>query len=78
MADEETLQERYCLVRDDDCHWYVIPADKRKECGEYFRKVYDYWAQPSGKIEDLPREPEWLRSIGGSPSLVTFTNPEIE
>jgi hypothetical protein len=70
---------RYVLDCDEDGHWYVIPADKQAEAEAYFEAVTDYW---NDKAEfdpgrDEPTQPAWLKPVGGSPSLVTFLEPEI-
>lgn len=55
---------RYRLVRDGDCHWYVIPADKMEE--------WDAWCYDENSWDP----PEWADALGGSPSMLTFENPE--
>jgi hypothetical protein len=59
---------RFMIVSDDDGHDYVIPAEKRAEWREYIEAAYG---------DDPPDEPEWVRAIGGSLSLLTFTDPVI-
>lgn len=66
----------YILLQDDDCHWYVCPADKEHEVNRYFEAVSKFWDDPEGKEE--PKEPEDLIRVGGSPSLVKFTGYRIE
>lgn len=63
---QQVAGERYCLTRDNDCHWYVIPAARQQEWSEWL---------DSPEYED--GEPEWAKPVGGSPSLVTFVDPEI-
>ncbi len=60
----------YCLVQDDDGHWFVIPAEKQDEFEEYMRKIYD--------LGEYPEEPEWLDGVGGAPSRVIFENYTIK
>lgn len=67
--------QTYCLIQDDDAHWYVIPAKKLKATESYFRKVYHFWHDGKG---DLPPEPSWLVRVGGSPSSVKFTSYVID
>jgi hypothetical protein len=55
---------RYFLGRDDDGHWYLVDAGKREEW-ETWVEDPDAWATP-----------EFARRLGGSPSWVTFTDPE--
>lgn len=59
---------RYCIVRDDDCHWYVIPADMMEE--------WDAWCSLDSDDENSWDPPTWADAIGGSPSTLTFENPE--
>lgn len=54
----------FCLVQDDDCHWYVIPTSKKKD--------WEAWLEESGWTR-----PHWADAVGGSPSLVEFTEYEI-
>lgn len=61
--------ERYFLTTDNDSHWYVIPEAKRGEWNE--------WCDIPSDDERAWEPPEFARAVGGSPSLVTFTNPEI-
>jgi hypothetical protein len=56
---------RYVLTRDDDCHWYVIPADKTEA-----------WDKLIYETDDDPEALDWVYRIGGDPSQITFENPE--
>jgi hypothetical protein len=58
----------YCLVRDDDSHWFVIPKDREEDWFDYLDSLED---------EDYPEEPEWAVSVGGSASLVVFPSFNI-
>jgi hypothetical protein len=58
--------QRYFLGQDDDGHWYVVPVDKRGE--------WEKWLARLGYTEAAP---EWVESVGGSPCLVTFIDPQI-
>lgn len=55
---------RYTLVQDNDCHWYLIPADKQEE--------FYAWLETESW-----EEPDWANHFGGGPLSVTFENPEI-
>lgn len=59
---------RYTLVQDESCHWYLIPADKKKEFYAWF-ETEDY---------ENGIEPDWANHFGSGPEQVTFENPEIE
>jgi len=61
--------ERHYLARDNDLHWYVIPAGQRDE--------WEAFLGIDSEDERAWQVPEWATPVGGSPSLVTFTNPEI-
>jgi hypothetical protein len=74
IAEEPPRRQReaeFVLTQDDDCHWYVIPADKIEEAGSYFAAVTKYWEQGNGTGKE-PKRPKWLQEVGGSPSLVRF------
>ena len=63
-----TDEQPYILTQDEDCHWYVIPSNKATE--------WDKWCQsPNYGEEDLPK---WAKEVGGSPTLVKFSNYIIE
>ena len=55
--------KEFILVQDDSCHWYIIPFDKRDNWLEWLE---------SDEIE-LGCVPSYAVSIGGSPSLVKFS-----
>jgi len=54
--------KEHILIQDNDCHWYVIPDDKRQE--------WFAWCESENYgYEDLP---SWANEVGGSPCLVKF------
>ncbi len=63
-------QMRYFLSQDNDCHWYVIPADKRDE--------WNAWCEIDPDDDLAWDPPSFAKPINGSPTLVTFSDPEIE
>lgn len=63
------MSERYYLSMDNDGHWFVVPTDKAGEWGEWKRLDQD--------DERAWTPPDFAKQVGGSPSLVTFSNPEI-
>jgi hypothetical protein len=67
----------YELFQDNDGHWFVIPSGKCEETEKYFERLYKYMDEMPDD-EDEPEEPEWLEEVGGSPSLVKFSNYVIE
>jgi len=65
----EGTSERFYLSRDNDSHWYVIPAAKRRE--------WEEWLDIPEDDERAWEVPDFARPVGGSPTLVTFTDPEV-
>lgn len=74
--DESIDPRQFVLIQDEDCHWYVCPADKEEEASEYFEEVSQYWDTPR-KSGDPPVMPDYLDRVGGAPSLVKFTGYTI-
>lgn len=60
---------RFFLAQDDDCHWYVVPSDRQAE--------WDAWRAIPTDDERSWTPPDFARQVGGSPTLVTFTDPVI-
>lgn len=58
-------QERFILVQDDDCHWYVIP--------EKMNQDWDDWCL----LVEGDEIPKYATRVGGSPRLVSFTDWKI-
>ena len=61
---------RYFLDQDNDGHWYVIPCENENE--------WEEWCNILEGDERGWQPPIFARSVGGSPRLVTFNNPDIE
>lgn len=70
---------RFCVVRDEDGHSYLVPAERRAEavaaleaCGRFwdvdttdaYRDAHDGDAEP----------PDWMRRIAGA-AVLTFADP---
>jgi hypothetical protein len=62
--------QRYFLDRDEDGHWYLIPASHRVEWEDWLDIDPD---DPSGW-----EEPEFVQRIGTGPCRVTFQFPKVE
>lgn len=62
-------EKRYRLEQDNDCHWYVIPAARQQE--------WDDWLAIPSDDERAWEPPDFASALGGSYSLLTFTDPEI-
>jgi hypothetical protein len=58
------MSDTYCLVYDDEGHWYVIPSRREGEFNIAIRDPY------------TPL-PDWVVSVGGSPSMILFTGYDI-
>jgi hypothetical protein len=58
---------RYRMVQDDDCHWYLIPANRSFE--------FDTWRESDDYQAGI--EPDWAHRIDG-PHRLTFTDPREE
>jgi hypothetical protein len=68
--------DEYILTTDGDSHWFVIPANKRDEWEKYCDAAATYW---EGLLTtEEPKQPGWADAVGGAPSLVKFTDYEIE
>lgn len=63
MAEE--TQQTYFLAQDRDCHWFVVPTAYQAE--------WAAWCNLDDDDEASWDVPDWAESIGGGPSLVTFT-----
>lgn len=61
--------EEYFFSQDNSTHWYVVPVSKRKE--------WDKWNNLDEDDEASWEVPEYAKAIGGSPSLVTFKEYNI-
>jgi hypothetical protein len=75
MENLEVVEDKsFVLIQDDDCHWYVCPADNEAEAHSYFEAVSRYWEDGPLATDagTEPTHPEWLVRVGGSPSLVRF------
>ena len=60
------MNKRYVLMQDGDCHWYVVNVNYITAAEKYFALEDD-----GGEL------PTWLHRVGGSPMLVTFSDPQI-
>lgn len=54
------------LIQDNDCHWYIIPVDKKVE---WFN-----WCELDEDDEKSWEAPEFAKEVWGCPSLVEFEN----
>ena len=61
--------QRYFLSQDNSSHWYIIPVDKQS--------AWEAWTGLDEDDEKSWTAPEWAIALSGSPSLVTFTDPQF-
>jgi hypothetical protein len=59
-------EQRWFFEQDNDCHWYMIPAERRAE--------WDAWCDIPSDDERAWEAPEFAKRIGG-PSSFTFIDP---
>lgn len=72
MPNKETTEKtRYCIVSDDDGHYYVIPVNRFEEWDEWVYKTVPYSIERGCT-------PEWADSVGGCQSPVNFPSYEVE
>lgn len=58
--------KRYFLDQDNDCHWYLVDADRRAEWEAFVEEAApDGWEVPGCATR-----------LAGGPSNVTFERPE--
>jgi hypothetical protein len=61
---------RFFLSTDGSGHWYVVPLAREAE--------WDAWRDIAEDDERGWEVPEFARPVGGTPRLVTFTDPVIQ
>jgi crotonobetainyl-CoA:carnitine CoA-transferase CaiB-like acyl-CoA transferase len=61
--------QRHMLVTDNDGHWYVIPTQDEQQWQEF--------CQIPSDDERSWDAPKFALAVGGSPSLVKFSDPTI-
>lgn len=64
------MEERYFLDTDEDGHWYVVPVSRKAD--------WEAWQDLPEDDEQTWEPPDFARQVGGAPSLVTFTDPQVE
>lgn len=59
-----TNHQKFLLVQDDDCHWYIIPDDCKTE--------FDAWIERMcSDEEDVDcSQPDWCKGIDGPQSIL--------
>lgn len=67
--------DEYCLIKDEDSHWFLCPAYKREEALRYFAKLYEHFSEGEMDI-DPPPTPLYLTEIDG-PHRLVFQNPRV-
>ncbi len=59
---------RFFLDQDQSGHWYLVPEPLREE--------WTRWTALSEDDEASWTPPEGAHALGGSPSCITFTDPD--
>lgn len=61
---------RFCLLQDDDCHWYLVPVELKPK--------FQSMADNARVQEDFERFDDEFGKFrcGGGPSNYSFENPE--
>ena len=62
---------KFCLIQDEDCHWYVVPYSRKEEAENFFEEFY----RLNRLYKETPEFPVWLHSVDGPRHLV-FENWE--
>jgi hypothetical protein len=62
--------QRYKVLKDDDGHYYVVPAEKED--------LFDKWVEAGPYWEGYEGEDFEKYALGGSLSLLTFSYPQVE
>lgn len=68
MREEIPSHPRYFLDQDNSCHWYIVPVANRAE--------WEAWCELDEDDEASWTPPAFATPINGSPTRVTFTDPE--
>lgn len=71
------MNNRFCLVSDDDGHYYIIPYDKKVDWSCYLEECEHYWGEQNYD-GDPPEQPEWAETLGCSPTMVSFSDWKVE
>lgn len=69
LVDLPFPDKRFFLAQDNDCHWYVIPEENRKD--------WERWVDLDQEDEDSWTVPPFAIRVNGSASRVTFTNYQL-
>lgn len=59
---------RFFLARDNSAHWYLVEAGSREE--------WERWSNLPEDDEAAWEAPAFARRLNGSPSQITFTDPQ--
>ena len=67
---------KYCMVSDNDGHWYIIEKAKEKEFWKWVEDIERYWQEAN--YDEPEPEFEWLESLPGTVSSVSFDSYELK
>lgn len=73
-----TNRQKYCLITDDDGHYFISPFERKDEAEIILESIYNYWNECKDDEDvECPEMPDWLKQIDGWHRL-TFENPVEE
>jgi hypothetical protein len=61
--------KRFFIDQDHDCHWYIVPEEKKIE--------WEEWRNLPEDNESSWETPDFAKCINGPTNIVMFTNPQI-
>jgi hypothetical protein len=65
---KQLVGQRFFIGTDQDCHAYIVPADKRTE--------WEVWNELDQTTSAAWKVPKWAKAIGCHPTRITFTDPK--
>lgn len=68
-------REKFCLISDGNCHWFLCPAERRDEAEEVMERISGYWSDNFDCDEPPPELPDYLETLDGGPGRITFEAP---
>lgn len=62
--------KRFFMDTDDSSHWFIVPVARKAE--------WEAWLELPEDDEARWSAPKFAQEVGGSPTLVTFSQPEVQ
>lgn len=69
-------EQRYCLIKNEDCNWFVCPVERMDEANKAFQSIIAYWNRNHADIDgddECPETPDFVEAVCDDPSNVHFT-----